>query len=128
MEEQQQNLNHMSINRLTAKERRKIRVRAKITGTSSRPRLCVQRTNKYIYAQLIDDEKRVTLLSASEKDIKDTKDKKTKTEKAKIVGQLLAEYALKKKIKSIVFDRGSYLYHGRVRALAEGARAGGLIF
>lgn len=118
----------MSIKRRSSKERRKLRVRAKITGTASRPRLSVNRTNKFIYAQLIDDEKRITLLACSEKEIKDAKDKKTKIEKAKIVGLLLAEYALKKKIKSVVFDRGSYLYHGRVKALAEGAREGGLIF
>ncbi len=118
----------MSIKRRSLKDRRKIRVRAKITGVASRPRLSVFRTNKYIYAQLIDDEKRITLVASSEKDIKVTTDKKTKIEKAKIVGQVLAEYALKKKIKSVVFDRGSYLYHGRVRALAEGAKEGGLIF
>lgn len=113
--------------RKTQKERRKTKVRIKIKGTAKRPRLSVFRSNKRIYAQLIDDETRKTLMAASEKEIK-SKIKQTKTEKAKLLGEILAKKALKKKIKQVVFDRGSYGYHGRVRALAEGARKGGLQF
>jgi len=111
----------------TQKEKRKTRVRIKIKGTAKKPRLSVFRSNKRIYAQLIDDEARKTLIAASEKEIK-SKTKQTKTEKARLVGEILAKKALKKKIKQVVFDRGSFRYHGRVKALAEGARKGGLQF
>jgi len=111
----------------TQKEKRKTRVRIKIKGTAKKPRLSVFRSNKRIYAQLIDDGARKTLLAASEKEIK-SKTKQVKTEKAKLVGEVLAKKALKKKIKQVVFDRGSYRYRGRVKALAEGARKGGLKF
>jgi large subunit ribosomal protein L18 len=111
----------------SSKEKRKTRVRAKIRGTAKRPRLSVFRSNKAIYVQLIDDEQRKTLVAASEKELaKKTEKKITKTEKAKLIGELIAKKALKKKIKAVVFDRGSYRYHGRVKALAEGARKGGL--
>jgi len=109
------------------KEKRKTRVSIKIRGTAKRPRLSVFRSNKRIYAQLIDDEARKTLLAASEKEIK-PKAKQAKTEKAKLVGEILAKKALRKKIKQVVFDRGPFRYHGRVKALAEGARKGGLKF
>lgn len=103
-----------------------------IKGTTKRPRLSVFRSNKAIYAQIIDDEKGKTLVAASERDLnkktKKPKNKKTKMEKAEMVGEVLAKKALKKKIKTIVFDRGKYPYHGRVKALAEGARKGGLKF
>ena len=99
----------------------------KIRGTAKRPRLSVFRSNKRIYAQLIDDEARKTLLAASEKEIK-PEIKQAKTEKAKLVGEILAKKALRKKIKQVVFDRGPFRYHGRVKALAEGARKGGLKF
>jgi len=118
--------------------RRHRRVRAKIKGTAKVPRLCVFRSNKHIYAQLIDDEKGKTLISASNLDIKtQTKNKKTeKTQKplsgkeavAYRVGQILAQKALEKKFEKVVFDRGGYKYHGRVKALAEGARENGLKF
>lgn len=114
------------------KERRKARVRIKIGGTAERPRLSVFRSNRKIYAQLIDDEKGKTLIAASERELdkktKKQKNRKTKTERASLVGELLAKRAAKKKIKQVVFDRGSYRYHGRVKALAEGARKGGLKF
>ena len=110
----------------TQKERRKTKVRAKIKGTAKRPRLSVFRSNKAIYAQLIDDEQGKTLVAASEKEIKE-KDK-AKAEKARLVGEILAKKAIKKKIKEAVFDKGPYHYHGRVKALAEGAREGGLKF
>lgn len=104
--------------------RRHGRVRTQIVGTAARPRLSVFRSNKSIYAQLIDDEHGVTLASAS--DAKAKKD--TKTKRAKDVGVALAKLAKAKKITEVVFDRGGFLYAGRVKALAEGAREGGLTF
>ncbi len=104
---------------------RKKRVRARVVGTKERPRLSVFRSNKYIYAQLIDDESQKTLVSASSSEVKE---KKLKMEVAELVGEALAKKALKKKIKKAVFDRSGYRYHGRVAKLAEGARKGGLEF
>ncbi len=112
--------------RKTQKERRKTKVRAKIRGTAKRPRLSVFRSNKAVTAQLIDDEQGKTLVSANEKEIK--KSGGTKVERAELVGGIIAKKAKKKKIGRIVFDRGPYRYHGRVRAVAEGARKGGLKF
>ena len=114
------------------KYRRHKRVRAKIAGNAERPRLCVFRSAKHTYAQLIDDEKGVTLVSVSDREVK--RKTKSKTEKgtkvglAYEVGKLIAERAREKKIEKVVFDRGGYRYHGRVKALAEGAREGGLRF
>jgi len=109
--------------------RRHRRVRAKIKGTSRIPRLYVFRSNKHIYAQLIDDEKGKTLLSVSDREIKrKAKSEKRKTASAHEVGQILAKKALEKKFEKIVFDRGGYKYHGRIKALADGAREGGLKF
>lgn len=110
-----------------AKLARHRRVRAKVEGTAKRPRLSVFKSLKDIYAQLIDDQKGVTLASASGKEI----DKKLKTKKTDLafkVGELIAKKAGEKGIKEAVFDRGSYKYQGRVKALAEGARKGGLKF
>lgn len=107
------------------KKSRQQRVRAKIGGTPERPRLCVFRSNVYIYAQLIDDVNGKTIVSASDLDVKS---KAKKTERAKEVGQLLAKKAKEKNISEVVFDRAGYKYHGRVAALAEGARDGGLKF
>jgi large subunit ribosomal protein L18 len=110
------------------KEKRQIRhgrVRSKIFGTAKRPRLSVFRANRHIYAQLIDDAKGSTLVFASSLQIK----KKTKkSEIAMEVGKLLAQKALEQNYKSVVFDRGGFAYHGRVKSLAEGAREGGLEF
>ncbi len=117
--------------RSTARFRRKRRIRKKISGTSSRPRLAVFRSARHIYAQLIDDEKGVTLAAAStvSREISQRiADVKGKTETAKIVGLAIAEAAKEKGIEQVAFDRGGYLYHGRVKALAEGAREGGLRF
>ena len=108
------------------RHRRHKRIRAKIFGTAKRPRLCVFKSAKHIYAQLIDDEKGYTIISADDLELK--KSKKTKIDKAKEMGKLLAKEALTKKIEKVVFDRGGYPYHGRVKALAEGAREGGLKF
>jgi len=103
------------------------RIRTKIIGTSKIPRFCVFRSNKHIYAQLIYDEKGRTLLSANDIEIK-LKVKSQKSKVANEVGQLLAKRALENKIEKVVFDRGGYKYHGRVKALAEGAKQGGLKF
>ena len=103
------------------------RVRGKISGTAEMPRLSVYRSTNHIYAQIIDDVKGVTLCSASSLD-KEIKEKGGNKEGAKLVGQLIAKVALEKGIETVVFDRGGYLYHGRVKEVAEGAREGGLKF
>lgn len=100
-----------------------LRVRKKVNGTSERPRLNVYRSNKAIYCQIVDDLKGHTLMAASSAGLKGNK-----TEQAATVGKLIAEKAVAAGIKSVVFDRGGYLYHGRVKALADGAREGGLQF
>lgn len=106
------------------KTRRQIRTRNKIKNVN-RPRVTVFRSNKYIYAQIIDDLKNETIIGVSEKNLKLDG---TKSEKAKALGLLLAQKAKEKKVKKVVFDRGSYSYHGRVRMIAEGLREGGLEF
>ena len=110
-----------------ARERRHRRVRRKISGTAERPRLAVRRSNRGIEAQLIDDKTGRTLAHASHLGVKKTF-KGSKSEQAAEVGKLLAEAAKKAGIDSVVFDRGGYLYHGRVKALADAAREGGLEF
>lgn len=106
------------------KEKKRIirhrRIRAKISGTAEIPRLCVFKSNKHIYVQLIDDEKARTLMAFSDKDIKSKDISK--------LGEMVAKKAQEKKIKKIIFDRGGYQYHGQVKALAEGARKAGLEF
>lgn len=111
------------------RERRHQRVREKVFGTSERPRLSVFRSNYNIYAQLIDDDKGVTLVSVSTlgKELKELRGKKS-IEAAKRVGKLIAAKALEKGIKAVVFDRGGFKYHGRIKALAEAAREEGLEF
>jgi large subunit ribosomal protein L18 len=113
------------------REKIRKRVRSKIFGTPERPRLSVYRSLKHIYAQIIDDTKGHTLVAMSSlsKEIRDKfKEAKTKTEVSRIVGLALAKKALEKGITKVVFDRNGYKYHGRVKALAEAAREGGLIF
>ena len=110
-----------------ARAKRHARVRAKISGTPECPRLNVFRSTKHIYAQLIDDVNGVTLASASTMD-KEFEGAGGNVEAARKVGQMIAKRALDKDIKDVVFDRGGYLYHGRVKELAEGAREGGLNF
>ena len=107
--------------------RRHIRVRRKVSGTAERPRLCVYRSNTNIYVQVIDDVAGNTLVSASTLD-KEVKVKHANKEAAKEVGALIAKRAADKKIKSVVFDRGGYIYHGVIKELAEAAREGGLSF
>lgn len=113
----------MNQDRILRKTRR---VRRKIIGTSELPRLSVFRSNKFIYAQIIDDSKQKTILGVSEKGLKDAVG--NKSDKAKALGILVAKEALAKKIDKVVFDRGAYVYKGRVKALADGAREGGLSF
>lgn len=105
----------------------KKRIRKNISGTSTRPRLSVFRSNKQIYAQVIDDVKGVTITSASSH-VKDSTQMVNKTDQAKLIGKEIAENASKAGIKEVVFDRNGYLYHGRVKALAESARENGLKF
>lgn len=102
------------------------RIRAKVAGTAGRPRLSVFRSNKYIYAQLIDDASGTTLAAASSRE--EGVDGASRVEKSKAVGQRLAERGKAAGVEAVVFDRGGYRYHGNVRALAEGARDGGLQF
>ena len=109
------------------RERRHARVRTKISGTTERPRLCVYRSNSNLYAQIIDDTKGVTLTQASTLD-KEVKTKHSNVEAAKEVGTLIAKRAAEKKIKTVVFDRSGYIYHGVVKQLAESAREAGLEF
>jgi large subunit ribosomal protein L18 len=106
----------------------KMRIRKRIAGVASRPRLSIFRSNKDIYAQLIDDEQGHTIASASSRMLSGEDCNLKKVDKAKKVGALLAGTAANSGIEEVVFDRGGYLYHGRVKALAEGAREGGLKF
>ena len=114
-------------NRKMERVRRHARVRRKISGTAERPRLCVYRSNANIYAQIIDDVAGNTLVQASTLD-KEIKIKHANKEAAKELGTLIAKRAADKKIKTVVFDRGGYIYHGVVKELAEAAREGGLEF
>ncbi|HVS98361.1 MAG TPA: 50S ribosomal protein L18 [Puia sp.] len=106
----------------------KFRIRRKISGTAQRPRLSVFRSNSDIYVQLIDDDNSKTLASASSKDKDIAAQKGTKSEKSKLVGAAIARKAGELGLKEVTFDRGGYLYHGRVKAVADGAREGGLNF
>ena len=119
----------MTLTKLERRYRIRKRIRKRISGSSAQPRLSVFRSNKQIYAQVIDDLEGRTLVSASslEKSITDKKGV-TKVEQAKLVGNLIAEKSKKAGISTVVFDRGGYLYHGRVKSLAEAAREGGLKF
>jgi large subunit ribosomal protein L18 len=116
--------------KLEGRERRKLRIRKKISGTTARPRLSVFRSANHIYAQVIDDVTGQTLAHAStlSKEIRDSLGEANKTEAARKVGALVAEQCKAKNVTSVVFDRNGYLYHGRVVALADGARGGGLDF
>ena len=120
----------MSVKKETARKKRHSRVRKKVTGTSDKPRLNVFRSVKHIYAQVIDDSSGATLISASsgDKELKGKVSTGGNIEAAKTVGQLVAKRASDKGIAQVVFDRGGYLYHGRVKALADAAREGGLKF
>lgn len=120
----------MAIKSREARKRRHRRIRAKLAGTAERPRLNVFRSLDHIYVQVIDDESGHTIVSAStvDKNLRADLDGKTKKEQATLVGKVVAERAQAAGLKQVVFDRGGYLYHGRIRALADGAREGGLEF
>ena len=116
---------------LSPRKRRHVRVRAKVSGTLARPRLNVFRSSAHIYAQVIDDDRGHTLLAASdlEQDVIDRAgDGATKTTRARAVGEVIGERARAAGIDAIIFDRGGFIYHGRVKAVAEGAREAGLVF
>ena len=116
---------------LTARQRRHVRVRAKVKGTGTRPRLNVFRSSAHIYAQVIDDDRGKTLVAASdlEQDVLDRAGTDaTKSARARVVGEVIGERAKAAGIDTIVFDRGGFIYHGRVKAVAEGAREAGLTF
>ena len=116
-------------NKSKKRERRHKRVRSKVVGTASRPRLSIFRSNRFVYGQVIDDASRKTLVGIHSATVAVSKTKDvTKSDEARAVGRELARRALEKKIKRVVFDRGGYRYQGRVRALAEGAREEGLEF
>lgn len=104
------------------------KIRNKIKGTSERPRLCVFRSNNHIYAQIIDDTKGITLAASGTLDKDIETEKKNNVEAAKVIGAAIAKKALDKGINTVVFDRGGYIYHGKVKALADAARETGLIF
>ena len=116
--------------RLTPRQRRKFRVRNRVSGTTERPRLSVFRSARHIYAQIVDDVTGKTLAAAStlSRDLASTLEEDAKTDGARKVGALLAKVCLERQIVKVVFDRNGYLYHGRVKALAEAAREAGLQF
>ena len=110
----------------TSRLKKKLRIRKKVAGETAKPRLCIFRSAKHIYAQIIDDVKGVTIVAASTLDVEGLKG--ANRESAQKIGEAIAKRAKEKNIKSVVFDRNGYLYHGRVKSLADGARAAGLEF
>ena len=112
----------------TARQKIRYRIRKKLSGVAAKPRLSVFRSNAEIYAQLIDDDNSVTIAAASSRDKDILAQKLNKTEKSKLVGNAIARKASELGVTKVVFDRGGYIYHGRVKAVAEGAREGGLEF
>lgn len=118
----------MALTKLQRRTRIKGRVRTIVSGSAERPRLCVFRSNKQIYAQIVDDIQGITLTAASSSDKIITGKEGSKSEKAAMVGNLVAEKALAAGITEVVFDRSGYLYHGRIKQLADAARKGGLKF
>jgi large subunit ribosomal protein L18 len=115
-------------NKSSARQKIKFRIRKKVNGVAAKPRLSVYRSNAEIYAQLINDENGFTLASVSSRDKDILAQKVNKTEKSKLVGSAIARKASELDVTSVVFDRSGYIYHGRVKAVAEGAREGGLQF
>ena len=110
------------------RQKARFKIRKRISGTKEMPRLAVFRSNKEIYAQLIDDDSSSTLVAASSREKAASKDKTNKVDQAKLVGKVIAERAKDAGVKSVVFDRGGFLYHGRIKALADSAREAGLNF
>lgn len=115
-----------SSHRLKARQKNKARIRKKVNGTGERPRLTIYRSGKHMYAQIVDDAKQTTLVALSTQKL--NVKSKASCEGAKALGEALAKKAIEKDIKAVVFDRSGYVYHGRVKALADGAREGGLNF
>jgi large subunit ribosomal protein L18 len=111
-----------AMKRRMVREARRRRIRARVTGTTARPRLTVSRSNTGVYLQLVDDTKKATIVAVNDRGLSG----KNKTERAKLAGKKLAELARKKNISAVVFDRAGFRYHGRIAAVAEGAREGGL--
>lgn len=118
----------MALSKTDRRDRIRFRIRKTVSGTAERPRLAVYRSNKEIYAQLIDDVNGTTITAASSRDKGIDASKLNKVEAAKLVGKAIAEKATKAGVETVSFDRGGYLYHGRVKSLAVGAREGGLKF
>jgi len=120
----------MAINRKTVRDRIHKRIRKKVTGTAARPRLCVHFSGKHVYAQVVDDDAGKTLIAAAttEKTVLGKNKSASNRAGAEVVGKTLAERAKAKKIDNVVFDRGGFIYHGKVKALADAAREGGLKF
>jgi large subunit ribosomal protein L18 len=118
----------MAFNKQERRNKIKLKLRKRIKGSSEAPRLTVYRSNSEIYAQLIDDRSGKTIMATGSVDKSIQSEKVSKIEKAKLVGKLIAEKAVASGIKSVVFDRNGFLYHGRIKSLAEGAREGGLNF
>ena len=118
----------MALSKQDRRNRLRFRIRKTVSGTDQRPRLAVFRSNKEIYAQLIDDVSGKTITAASSRDKDIDVSEANKVEAAKLVGKAIAERAVKAGVEAVSFDRGGYLYHGRVKSLAEGAREGGLKF
>jgi large subunit ribosomal protein L18 len=114
--------------KVNARQKIRYRIRRKISGSTERPRLSVFRSNKDIYVQLIDDANKTTIASASSRQKDISAQKGNKVSASKLVGEAIAKKSLELGIKEVVFDRSGYLYHGRVKAVAEGAREGGLVF
>ena len=114
--------------KISPRQKIRYRIRKRIVGCAQKPRLCVFRSNRDIYVQIIDDQNGVTLASASSKQADITAQKVNKVEKSKLVGSAIAKKSMELSIKNVVFDRSGYLYHGRVKAVADGAREGGLDF
>ncbi|HEX7457302.1 MAG TPA: 50S ribosomal protein L18 [Ginsengibacter sp.] len=114
--------------KVIARQKRRYRIRKKISGSAQKPRLSIYRSNRDIYVQLIDDANGVTLASASSKQADIAAQKVNKVEKSKLVGSAIAKKLVELGIKDVVFDRSGYIYHGRIKAVAEGAREGGLQF
>jgi large subunit ribosomal protein L18 len=112
----------------SARQKIRYRIRKKVSGQASKPRLSIFRSNTEIYAQLINDETGTTLASSSSRDKDIAAQKGTKSDKSKLVGSVIARKAVDLGVNTVIFDRGGYIYHGRVKALAEGAREGGLKF
>jgi large subunit ribosomal protein L18 len=114
--------------KISPRQKIRFRIRKRIIGSAQKPRLCVFRSNRDIYVQVIDDQNGVTLASASSKQADIAAQKVNKVEKSKLVGSAIAKKSIELSIKNVVFDRSGYLYHGRVKAVADGAREGGLEF